>query len=58
MTLSGDLTSGSIGDTTEVPGSVTPTTAAAFGRDLYVVDAKFPTFGNPLETYETVAIPR
>ena len=58
VTLAGDLTTGSIGATTPVPGSVTPTTAAAFGSDLYVVDAKFPTFGAPFETYDTVAIPR
>ena len=58
VTLAGDLTTGEIGETTPVPDSLTPTTAAAFGDRLYVVDAKFPTFGNPLETYETIAIRR
>ncbi len=44
MKLSQTLTSARIVDTLEVPGAVTPTTAAAFGSSLYVVDAKFPFF--------------
>lgn len=56
--LAGDLGSGKVGPAVPVPASVTPTTAAKFGAQLYVVDAKFPTFGNPFETYETVAVPR
>lgn len=56
--LAGNLTTGTLVGTTVVPDSVTPTTAAKFGRSLYVVDAKFPTSGDPTETYDTVAIPR
>ena len=56
--LTGDLTAGAVGSTTPVPGSVTPTTAAAFGDDLYVVDAKFPFLGAPTTAFDTVAVPR
>jgi hypothetical protein len=56
--LAGNLGSGKVGPAVPVPGSVTPTTAAKFGAQLYVVDAKFPTSGAPFETYETVAVPR
>ncbi len=45
-------------DTLEVPDSVTPTTAAAWGSRLYVVDAKFPFFGDPTVPFQTTAIPR
>lgn len=56
--LTGDLATGTVGPAVPVPGTVTPTTAAKHGSRLYVVDAKFPTMGDPSETYETVAVPR
>ena len=45
-------------DTLEVPGAESPTTADVFGRRLYVVDARFSTFGDPATTYEVTAIRR
>ncbi len=56
--LSGPLTRGKIVDVLPVPGSVTPTTAAVFGPRLYVVDAKFPLFGDPTVPFATTAIRR
>ena len=56
--LSLALTRGSIVDILAVPDSVTPTTAARFGPRLYVVDAKFPFFGDPTTTFQTTAIRR
>ncbi len=45
-------------DTLAVPGAVTPTTAAQRGSSLYVVDAKFPFFGDPTVEFQTTAIAR
>ncbi len=56
--LSRDLRSGRVVDTLEVPDSVTPTTADVLGPRLYVVDAKFPLFGDPTVPFETTAIRR
>ena len=41
-----------------VPGAESSTTADIFGRRLYVVDAKFSTFGDPSTTYQVTAIGR
>jgi sugar lactone lactonase YvrE len=60
--LSPSLATGRILGTTEVPGAAWPTTAAAFGDRLYVVDANFgedlANIGNPDATFRIVAIPR
>lgn len=56
--LNGTLTAGSVLRTIEVPDSVQPTTADVFGSRLYVVDAKFPFFGNPTVTFHTTTVPR
>ena len=56
--LSGSRTMGHIVEVLAVPGSVTPTTAAVFGARLYVVDAKFPLFGDPTVPFATTAILR
>lgn len=56
--LSGQLDSGSIVDILEVPDSVSPTTADVRGPYLYVVDAKFPFFGDPTVPFQTTAILR
>ena len=56
--LSPSLTRGRIVDTLAVPDSITPTTAAVFGPRLYVVDAKFPLFGDPTVPFQTTAIRR
>lgn len=45
-------------DTLTVPNAVTPTTADVFGPRLYVVDAKFPLFGQPDVPFQTTAIRR
>lgn len=58
LRLSQALTTGRIDDTLVVPNSVTPTTAAAFGSSLYVVDAKFPLLGDPTVPFQTTKIPR
>lgn len=56
--LSGRLDRGSVVETLEVPGAESPTTADVFGARLYVVDAKFSTFGDPSTTYQVTAIKR
>lgn len=56
--LSKRLDRGRIIGTLEVPGALTPTTADVFGSRLYVVDAKFTTFGDPSTSYEITAIAR
>lgn len=60
LKLSQGLASARIVDTLDVPGSVTPTTAAAFGSSLYVVDANFPLlFGRASGVpFQTTRIPR
>ncbi len=58
VSLSHRLTRGRIVRTLPVPGSVTPTTADVFGSRLYVVDAKFPLFGDPTVPFATTAIRR
>jgi sugar lactone lactonase YvrE len=58
LRLSRALTRGRIVDILPVPDSVTPTTADVFGARLYVVDAKFPLFGDPTVPFQTTAIPR
>jgi sugar lactone lactonase YvrE len=58
LRLSRAVTRGRVVDTLPVPDSVTPTTADAFGARLYVVDAKFPLFGDPTVPFQTTAIPR
>ncbi|MFC9806151.1 SMP-30/gluconolactonase/LRE family protein [Streptomyces griseoaurantiacus] len=60
--LSPSLTAGRVLGVTEVPGAAWPTTAAAFGDRLYVVDANFGedlvNVGNPDATFRIVAVPR
>ena len=56
--LSDDLTSGDVQGVLTVPGAVTPTTAAAFSSQLYVVDANFPVFGTPDTPFQVTAISR
>ena len=56
--LSPDLGQGRVLGTIAVPGAETPTTADVFGRRLYVVDARFSTFGDPSTTYQVTAIRR
>lgn len=56
--LSEELTQGRIIETLAVPDSLTPTTAALRGSRLYVVDAKFPLFGDPTVPFQTTAIRR
>lgn len=56
--LSGPLDRGQVVETLEVPGAESPTTADIFGPRLYVVDAKFSTFGDPSTTYQVTAIRR
>ena len=56
--LSDDLTSGDVQGVLTVPGAVTPTTAAAFSSQLYVVDANFPVFGTPDTPFQVTAIAR
>ena len=56
--LSDDLTSGDVQGVLTVPGAVTPTTAAAFSSQLYVVDANFPAFGTPGTPFQVTAISR
>jgi sugar lactone lactonase YvrE len=58
LRLSSALSRGRIVATLPVPGGVTPTTADVFGRRLYVVDAKFPLFGDPAVAFQTTAIRR
>lgn len=58
LRLSLSKATGRIVDTTAVPGGITPTTAARFGSRLYVVDAKFPLFGDPTVPFVTTAIRR
>ena len=55
--LSGGLNEGRVVDTLAVPGSVTPTTAAVRGNRLYVVDAKFPFFGDPTTPFAVTRHP-
>ena len=56
--MSPRLDRGRIVDTLPVPDSISPTTADVFGPRLYVVDAKFPLFGDPTVPFETTAIRR
>lgn len=58
LKLSNAIDSGRIVEVLEVEGSVTPTTADMRGSKLYVVDAKFPLFGDPTVTFQTTAIDR
>lgn len=58
LRLDGPATTATVVETRPVPGSVTPTTAALRGGSLYVVDAKFPFFGDPTVPFVTTAIPR
>lgn len=51
-------TSGTVREVLTVPGALTPTTAAAFGSQLYVVDAKFPLIGVPGTPFQITAIRR
>ena len=56
--LSDSLTSGDVQGVLTVPDAITPTTAAAFGSQLYVVDANFPAFGTPGTPFQVTAISR
>lgn len=56
--LSKGLDQGEVIETIEVPGAESPTTADILGPRLYVVDAKFSTFGDPSTTYQVTAIRR
>lgn len=56
--LSRNLGTGHVVRIIEVPGAESPTTADVFGSRLYVVDAKFSTFGDPSTTYQVTAIRR
>ena len=58
LRLAQALTHGQVVETIVVPDSITPTTAAKFGARLYVVDAKFPFFGDPTVPFHTTAIER
>lgn len=58
LRLSRSLTRARIVDTLPVPDSVSPTTADVRGSRLYVVDAKFPLFGDPTVSFQTTAIRR
>lgn len=58
LRLSRSLTRARIVETLPVPDSVTPTTADVRGSRLYVVDAKFPQFGDPTVSFQTTAIRR
>lgn len=57
ISLAPDLSAGTVGDPIADPLFNIPTTAAAFGNDLYVVNAKF---GAPPPTtdYEIIRVPR
>ena len=52
------LSAGTVVDVLAVPDALTPTTAAAFGSRLYVVDAKFPLIGDPTTPFQVSSIPR
>ena len=56
--LAPGLTNGRILDVLPVPGAITPTTADARGSRLYVVDAKFPSLGDPTTPFQVTSIPR
>lgn len=56
--LTRNLTKGRVVDTLAVPDVVSPTTAAVFGRRLYVVDANFPALGDPTSEHTLTAIRR
>ncbi len=58
LRLSNALDEGRIVEVLEVPGSITPTTAALRGSRLYVVDAKFPLFGDLSVPFQTTAVKR
>ncbi len=58
LRLNRALTRAGVLRTLPVPGAVTPTTAAVFAHRLYVVDAKFPLFGDPTVPFQTTAIRR
>lgn len=56
--LSRDLSGGIVTDTLTNPNFDVPTTAAAFGRSLYAVNAKFGTPATPETPYEIVSVRR
>ena len=56
--LGPSLTEGTIVDVLAVPDALSPTTAAAFGSQLYVIDAKFPLLGIPTTPFQVTAISR
>ncbi len=56
--LSKGLDQGEVVETLEVPGAESPTTADILGPRLYVVDARFSTFGDPATEYQVTAIRR
>jgi len=58
MHLGPGLTNGTVVEVLSVPGAISPTTADARGSRLYVVDAKFPFFGDPTTPFEVTSIAR
>ena len=56
--LSSDYTSGEIVDLITSPLFRVPTTIAAFGNTLYVVNARFGTPPTPDTDYDVVRVPR
>ena len=58
ITLTPDLSAGTVGEPITSPLFVVPTTAAAFGSSLYAVNAKFGAPSPPTTDYEVIKVSR